>query len=167
MLPLFNFSKSTFGECAEDFDEILKLPNRNDDFWNIRYGGGEAHNAIKLADIPILLVTGFYDIYTGGVFDMWNSLDSATKSKSALAVHPFDHGCNGSRQPINFEKGNIHNEFEDFSIKWLDSIRGKCETPFPKGKVTYYKLFDNKWCCDDFSQAEQYQKWWQRLAGKP
>lgn len=158
MLPLSDFSKTVFGENAEDFDEILKHPDKNDDFWMTRYGGGEAHDAIKHANIPILLVTGFYDIYTGGVFDMWNSLDDETKSKSALAVHPFDHGCNGAGQPINFENGNIHKEFELFSVKWFDSIRGKCKSPFEKSKVTYYKLFDNKWCCDDFDTAKQYQK---------
>lgn len=158
MLPLSDFSKTVVGESAEDFDEILKHPNKNDEFWKTRYGGGEAHNAIKNANIPILLVTGFYDIYTGGVFDMWNSLDSETKSKSALAVHPFDHGCNGAGQPVNFENGNLHKEFENFSVKWFDSIRGKCEPPFSKSKVTYYKLFDDKWCCDDFSETEQYQK---------
>jgi putative CocE/NonD family hydrolase len=76
MLPLSVFSKTVFGENAEDFDEILKHPNKNDAFWKTRYGGGEAHDAIKHANIPILLVTGFYDIYTGGVFDMWNALTS-------------------------------------------------------------------------------------------
>ena len=160
MLPLSDFSKTVFGENAEDFDEILKHPNRNDAFWETRFGGGEAHDAIKHANIPILLVTGFYDIYTGGIFDMWNSLDNDTKSKSALAVHPFEHGftCDGSGQPINFKNGNIDTEFENFPVEWLNSVRGNCEPPFQKGKVTYYKLFDNKWCCDDFSPAEQYQK---------
>ena len=73
MLPLSEFSKTVFGERAEDFDEILRHPKRSDPFWNTRYGGGEAHEAIKHAHIPILLVTGFYDIYTGGVFDMWRA----------------------------------------------------------------------------------------------
>ena len=61
---------------AEDFDEILRHPDRDDPFWHTRFGGGEAHEAIKNAGIPILLVTGFYDIYTGGVFDMWRGLYS-------------------------------------------------------------------------------------------
>ena len=158
MLPLSDFSRTVFGEEAKDFDEILNHPNKNDAFWQTRYGGSEARNAIKHANIPILLITGFYDIYTGGVFDMWNSLDIDTKSKSALAVHPFDHGCDGEKQPINFENGNIHREFENFTIKWMDSIRGKCDPPFEKGKVTYYKLFENKWYCDDFCSANHYQK---------
>lgn len=158
MLPLSNFSKSVFGENAEDFDEILKHPDRNDPFWNTRYGGGEAHNAIKNANIPILLVTGFYDIYTGGIFDMWNAMGCETKSKSALVIHPFNHGCNGEEQPINFENGNLNENLENYSVRWFDAIRGKCETPFRQGNVTYYKLFDNKWCCDDFSKTEQHQK---------
>lgn len=33
-------------------------------------GGADGRDAIKEAKIPILLVTGFYDIYTGGIFDM-------------------------------------------------------------------------------------------------
>ncbi len=158
MLPLSDFSKTVFGESAEDFDEILRHPNRNDAFWSTRYGGGEAHDAIKHANIPILLVTGFYDIYTGGVFDMWNSLDESTKSKSALAVHPFDHVCNGESQPINFEDGNIHKKFGNIFVGWFDDVRGKGMAQFEKGKVTYYKLFDNKWCCDDFAAASKYQK---------
>ena len=56
MLPLSDFSKTVFGEEAEDFNEILKHPDREDPFWQTRYGGGEAHDAIKHANIPILLV---------------------------------------------------------------------------------------------------------------
>ena len=158
MLPLSDFSETVFGEKAADFDEILKHPNKNDPFWQTRYGGGEAHDAIKHANIPILLVTGFYDIYTGGVFDMWNSLDRETKARSALAVHPFDHGCNGAGQPINFENGTTSQVFGNYAVEWMNSIRHQSKAPFEKGKVTYYKLFGNTWCCDDFSAATQYQK---------
>ena len=155
MLPLSAFSKTVFGEHAEDFDEILQHPDRNDVFWNTRFGGGEAHEAIKHANIPILLVTGFYDIYTGGVFDMWRGLVEATKSKSALVVHPFDHGGTGEKQPVNFENGYLKKEFEQYVVRWFDAVRGKSDYPFSQGKITYYKLFDNKWCCDDFYDAKE------------
>ena len=153
MLPLSDFSKTVFGETAEDFDGILRHPDRNDAFWRGRFGGGEAHRAIEHANIPILLVTGFYDIYTGGVFDMWRTLDESTKAKCALAVHPFDHGCDGESQPINFENGNLSRAFENYKVRWLDSVRGKCEPPFERGRVTYYKLFADQWCCDSFYDA--------------
>ena len=155
MLPLSDFSKTVLGECALDFDELLRHPNRNDAFWSSRFGGGEAHDAIKHANIPILLVTGFYDIYTGGVFDMWRGLDEETKAKSALAVHPFDHGGNGVDQPILFENGRLKDKFGDYAIRWLDFVRGKESSPFEQGKVTYYKLFEDKWCCDDFNDPKQ------------
>ena len=158
MLPLSDFSKAVFGESAEDFDEILKHPDQNDDFWSTRYGGGEAHDAIKHADIPILLVTGFYDIYTGGVFDMWKGLDEETRAKSALVVHPFDHGGSGEHQPINFENGCLTTEVADYEVHWMNSVRGKESAPFEQGKVTYYKLFDCKWCCDDFYDAKGTQR---------
>ena len=153
MLPLADFSKTVFGEHVEDFDEIFRHPRRDDPFWNTRFGGGEAHDAIKHANIPILLVTGFYDLYTGGVFDMWNGLDGATKAKSALVVHPFDHGGTGEKQPVHFENGCLKAEFEHYIISWIDSVCGKSESPFECGKITYYKLFDNQWCCDDFYDA--------------
>ena len=155
MLPLSDFSKTVFGENAEDFDEILRHPNQNDDFWKTRYGGGEAHDAIKHAGIPILLVTGFYDIYTGGVFDMWKRLDENTRSKCALVVHPFDHGGSGENQPICFGNGILSQTYENYILRWFDSICGKCEPPFEREKITYYKLFDNTWCCDDFYDAKE------------
>ncbi len=158
MLPLSDFSKTVFGERAADFDEILRHPDRNDVFWHTRYGGGEAKDAIKHAGIPILLVTGFYDIYTGGVFDMWRGLDEKTRALSALAVHPYDHGGTGAGQPILFERGSMAEAFENYKVRWLDFVRGKGEAPFAQGKVTYYKLFGNKWCCDDFYTANGMRK---------
>ena len=155
MLPLSDFSKTVLGEAAADFDEILRHPERDDPFWHTRYGGGEAHDAIKHANIPILLVTGFYDIYTGGIFAMWNGLDEATKAKCALAVHPFDHSGKGEAQPISFENGTLKEAFENYKVRWADAVRGKCEFPFAQGRVTYYKLFDGQWCCDGFEEGSE------------
>jgi len=158
MLPLIDFSRTVFDETAEDFDEILRHPDRNDPFWSTRFGGGEAHEAIRHARIPILLVTGFYDIYTGGVFDMWKGLDDETKQKSALVVHPFDHGGTGVNQPVEFENGVLRNEFGNYEIDWLNAVRKGDAPPFEKGKVTYYKLFGDKWCCDSFAEPKNVRR---------
>ena len=93
MLPLCDFSKTVFVERAADFDEILRHPDRNDAFWHTRFGGGEAREALKHAGIPILLVTGFYDIYTGGVFDMWRGMAATgcEKRKSLRCCSGFWH----------------------------------------------------------------------------
>lgn len=154
-LPLSDFSKTVFGEQAKDFDEILKHPNKNDEFWQTRYGGGEAHNAIKHANIPILLTTGFYDLYTGGVFDMWNGMDEQTKAKSALIVHPYDHCCNPNGQPVQFESATLWERFGDYQVKWLNAIRNNEEPFVEKGKITYYNLFGNEWQTDDFKQPKE------------
>ena len=153
-LPLSDFSKTVFGERAENFDEILKHPKKDDAFWSTHSASSETRGALNCANIPVLLITGFYDIYTGGVFDMWHSLDGKTRSKCALAVHPFGHSGTPDKQPINFENGNLEEAFENCKLRWLDYVRGKCEAPLQTGKITYYTAFDNKWRTDDFAPTE-------------
>jgi len=154
MLPLHDFSRTVLGEAAKDFDEILRHPDRNDPFWQTRFGGGEAHDAIKHAGIPILLVTGFYDIYTGGVFDMWNGLDDATRSCSALMVHPYGHSAKAAGEPVAFPNAEPKEAFERYEIAWMDYVRGKGHPPVSLGKVTYYPSFGKGWHCDDFAPAQ-------------
>lgn len=155
MLPFSEFSRTVFGEPAEDFDMMLKAPNRDDDFWNTRFGGNDARNAIRDAKLPILFTTGFFDIYTGGVFDMWNSMSAETRNKSALVVSPYDHGdfCDAENSMI-FPKGRRAEQFgKNYEIDWFDEIRNNNAYPFAKGKVTYYSLFENKWKTDDFESS--------------
>lgn len=150
MLPLIDFSEAVFGERAEDFDEILRHPDRNDPFWETRYGGGEARDAIRHADIPILLVTGFYDIYTGGIFDMWNRLDAPTRTKSALLVNPYNHSGKPDGQPICFESATPGERFGDYRLAWCNAVRGLGDYPVPTGQVTYYQLFGDRYLTDSF-----------------
>lgn len=152
MLPLINFSQSVLGEKAEDFDAILMHPDRDDPFWKeTRFGGAEAIGAINGANIPILLITGFYDIYTGGVFDMWKQLDAPTKTQSALIVHPYAHSGSKEHQPVEFPNGEVVEQFGDATRLWFDAIRGKADFPVETGKVTYYELYGNRWRTDDFA----------------
>ena len=155
ILPFSDFSRRVIGEPATDFDEILRHPSRDDPFWQTRFGGGEAHDAVKHANIPILLVTGFYDIYTGGVFDMWWGLDSTTKARSALVVHPYAHSGKSQDQPIAFENGTVREAFGDYRCEWLRYVRGEREAPFALGEITYYRLFEGGWRCGDFSVPTQ------------
>ena len=155
ILPLSDFTKAVFDEPIEGLDVIFRHPNREDAFWNTPYGGADVRDAITHAEIPILLTTGFYDIFVGGIFNMWNALDKETRSMCALAIHPFNHSCNGEVEPINFENGTIKTEFPNYPIQWFDAIRKNQKPPFEKGKVTYYKFFDNRWCTDDFYDTNE------------
>lgn len=155
ILPLSEFSLNVFGERAEDFDEILRHPKKEDPFWiTTRVGGAEAHDATKNVGIPILFVTGFYDIYTGGVFDMWNALDDSTKARSALIVHAYGHSGSDTSFAIKFKDGSADEKFPYYAIRWCDYIRGKAESPVSLGKVTYYKMFGDAWCTDDFDTPQ-------------
>lgn len=155
MLPLKDFAKTVFNEEVESFNELLKHPDKTDEFWEKLDNGKEIRDAIKNTDVPILFVTGFYDIYTGAIFDMWNSLSPKTRANCALAVHPFDHSGTGLNQPVQFENGVLREAFKGYAESWLNAALGKCECPFEKGKVTYYKLFGDKWCTDNFETPKQ------------
>ena len=157
-LPLKDFTSIVFGENIEDFDDMLKSPKKTDAFWQTHNGGTDARGATDNVKFPILFTTGFYDIYTGGIFDMWNNMSKETQEKAALVVSPYDHsdGCVWENS-IEFEKGKRIEQFgEDYITDWFDYIRQKREkSPFEQGKITYYRLFDNKWTTDDFYDAEK------------
>ena len=144
-LPISNFSKIVFDESVEAFDAILQHPKKEDPFWQTHIGGNDSIDALKNADIPILLTTGYYDIYTGGNFDMWHSLDEKTKSKSALAVHPFGHDGSSNGHPIAFENGTLTEAFGSYALLWIDAIRHGKKPPFKAGQITYYKTFEDQW----------------------
>ena len=154
MLPLINFSKEVFNEEFIEFDNILLHPNKDDSYWKSIEGGSETINALKHANIPILLTTSWYDIYTGGIFDMWNYLDDNTKNKSSLIVHAYDHDGSNINQDIIFEKGAALEQFNNYRVAWLNHIRNNEKLPFEIGKVNYYRLFDNKWTSEDFKNGQ-------------
>lgn len=157
MLPLCDFTKTIFGEPVEDFDAMLASPNPDDVFWNTRFGGNDARGATDNVKFPILFTTGFYDIYTGGIFDMWNQMTETTRKNCALVVSPYDHGDSCDKEnSIVFRNGKRIEQFgTDYEIKWLNHIRNNTEGPFEKGKVTYYSLFENIWRTDYFKQPEK------------
>lgn len=148
MLPMKDFTKTVFGESAEDFDEMLKAPNPDHEFWNTRFGGNDARNATNNVKFPVLFTTGFYDIYTGGIFEMWRKMSENSRNMSALVVSPYDHNDKfDPEESIMFPNGKIREKFGEFyEMDWFDYIRGKIDTsPFEQGKITHYNLFKNEW----------------------
>lgn len=152
MLPLTRFSKTVFGEESKDLNETLMSPNTTDEIWESAKWISEE---LSKCEIPMLFVTGFYDIYTGGVFDAWNSLNDATKKSSALLVHPYNHGENSASEPIEFTDASTKEVFGDYVAKWFNFVRGKEAAPVKQGEVTYYKLFGSAWCTDEFKQPSK------------
>ena len=158
MLPLKNFSKTVFGEHAEDFDLLLSAPDRENSYWNTRYGGNDARGATENVNFPILFTTGFYDIYTGGIFDMWNKMSDKSRKMSALVVSPYDHGDNfDENDSIEFPNGKRMDAFgKRLPLDWFEYCRGIREnTPVKQGLITYYSLFENEWKTDSFYTADK------------
>lgn len=157
ILPMKDFTKTVFGESIEDFDEMLKAPNPDNEFWNTRFGGNDARNATNNVKFPVLFTTGFYDIYTGGIFDMWKNMSQDSRKMSALVVSPYNHndGCD-TENSITFPKGKRCEQFGNlYEIEWFDYIRGiNAISPFETGKITYYNLFENKWKTDSFLKSD-------------
>ncbi|MBR2340478.1 MAG: CocE/NonD family hydrolase [Clostridia bacterium] len=155
-LPLSSFTKTVFGESAEDFDEMLRSPSKDDPFWQTHNGGADARGATDNVKFPILFTTAFYDIYTGGIFDMWNKMSPESRERSALVVSPYSHGDGPNEDGIAFPDGRRVDGFgEDYDLLWFEHIRGKGKSPFEKGKVTYYCIFENRWRTDGFEIGER------------
>ena len=158
-LPLTKLSETVFGAPCKDFDECILHPDPKDEFWKTRFGGGEAHDAAKHANIPILLRTGWYDIYTGGVCDMWNSMDDETRAKSALVISPNDHGETLSADGVYFANSRCEDNFgSTFGLDWFDHIRGTGECKIPQGKISYYRMFEGRYDTADTIKSDKTMK---------
>ncbi len=157
-LPLSAFTKTVFDEPSADFDEMLRSPRPTDPFWATHNGGADARGATDNVHFPVLFTTGFYDIYTGGIFDMWNQMSEESRKNCALVVSPNDHGDYYDAAVgigIDFPNGKRTERFgADYEIQWLDHIRNNSRSPFEKGKITYYSLFENQWYTDDFKTSK-------------
>jgi len=156
LLPLKDFTKTVFGEEAPDFDEMLRAPKKTDPFWNTHTGGADTRGATENVNFPILFTTAFYDIYTGGIFDMWNNMSEKNRNRSALVVSPYSHSDIPQENSITYPNGRKVEKFgENTDIEWFDHIRGKRkESPFKQGEITYYRIFENRWATDLFYDAE-------------
>ena len=153
--PIKNLSERVLGERVEDFEQMLSAPYFEHPFWNTRFGGEEARDAISEANIPILLTTGYNDFYVGGMFEMWNRLDEKTKVKCAMIVSPYNHGDSYYQESgICFQNASVSEKFgKDYPVKWLNAII-KNEKPFVEtGKITYYQTFENRWETDFYSSS--------------
>lgn len=153
--PLLDFSKRYWGEAVPVLDNKLAHPDANDPFWRSREPGSGADYRRALLDstMPILLRTGFYDIYTEGICDMWRETPPARRANCALLIDAYDHGggpvkaMKGTRG--DFPRGARYEEGVSY-LDWFDFCRtGKpCANAAP-GRTRYYALWENRWIDTD------------------
>ena len=153
-LPLKGITKSVFGEEVPEIEEEYRHPDPADPYWQTPAGGSDYHDACRECRIPILFTTAFYDIYTGGVLDIWNGLPPSRKEQCACVVSPFDHAWNPAPRKIpsdlpDFENGRIREVCPDLQYLWFDHFRLGTPLHFiEQGKIVYYTLFENQWHCE-------------------
>lgn len=161
-MPLKNISKIVFGTENTLFGEELKHPDPDDDFWKTPDGGIEYKTALDNLKIPVLFVGSFYDIYTEGMFDMWDNLSPELRSKSAFIVTPYDHNYYGSTDsPVLFKNGNLAEIWTNYPVEWFNSLRKKRTPSFiTQGCITWHAQHENIWRTAPFlNNGEKSLQW--------
>ena len=158
-IPFCDFSKRFFGDGGEGplagLDDIISHPRPEDPFWRTPGGaGGEYRRAFVDSKIPILMTTGWFDIYADALCDQWREASPARRANCALVIDAFDHGGNRRGEATNrtsvvrFPGGSRHDpERVVRSLDWFDYVRGLKPAPAPVevGGVTWYALWENVW----------------------
>ena len=149
-LPLAGMSEKIFGEYAESFENEISHPDPADPFWQTPAGGSDYANAYSDCDIPILMATGYYDIYTDGLLNIWNTLPESRRKDCAMIMTPFDHGWTGNSAPAEglptFPGARMREVCPDYEYIWFDHIRLGTPLQFiRRGEIAYYPMFEGPW----------------------
>jgi len=149
--PLADFPRRYWGESVPALENKLRHPRADDPFWSSdAEGSGAAYrHALEKSTMPVLLKTGFYDIYTEGIFDMWREISPDRRASCALIVDAYEHGGKLSKNLEGTKgvfPGGARVDEGVGELEWFDSIRGKTScAKAPRGKTRYYALWENVW----------------------
>jgi len=156
--PFCDFTRRYFGDGREGplpgFDDILAHPRPEDPFWQTPGGaGGEYRRAFTHSKIPILMRTGWFDIYADSLCDQWREASPVRKANCALVIDAFNHGGKRGGEATNltsivhFPDGSRHDKAVAVSaLDWFDYLRGgKAPKSVNVGGVAWYNLWENKW----------------------
>lgn len=133
-LPLKGYTVRKFGEYVPGLEASWEHPRPADPWWRTDgAAGGEYRRALLDSHMPVMLTTGFYDIYTEGIFDMWRELPSARRANCALVADEGDHV---TRHP------DI-----DSSCAWFDHCRGAKNALrlVRPGRTTWREVWGDGW----------------------
>ena len=147
IFPLNAQSKTVFGEENPLLTEEFCHPDPADPFWETPEGGKEYKHALENLKFPVLFTTSFYDIYTEGVIDMWESLSPESREKCALVVTPYSHAYLGnSNVVIPYKNGALGEMWPHFQSDWFNAIREKRPPRFvTPGCVTWHAQHEALW----------------------
>ncbi len=115
-------------------DYILEMMTHGDydDYWkHLDVNWVEYYD--QTADIPMLLISGWYDSYAGGTVQNYNELSRRLDSDVHLIMGPWTHGANTLSYAGDVEFGTdaaIQDFHHEFHLRWFDRIlKGKRGEP--------------------------------------
>lgn len=115
-------------------DYILEMMTHGDydDYWkHLDVNWVEYYD--QTADIPMLLISGWYDSYAGGTIQNFNELSRRLDSDVHLIMGPWTHGANTLSYAGDVEFGTdaaIQDFHHEFHLRWFDRIlKGKRGDP--------------------------------------
>ncbi len=150
-IPLADFSRRYWGEAVAALDNVLQHPRPDDPYWRSHEPGSGVDylNAVSSSTMPLLLETGFYDIYTDGVCEMWRGMSATRRANCALVIEAYDHGgrmaqwAKGTRGEF---PGGSRADVGVSDLDWFDYCRtGRPVANAWPGKTRYYALWENAW----------------------
>ena len=149
--PLSDWVRRYYGIDEPTFDNVMKHTRRDDPFWASGEpgSGAESRRAFSGSTMPILLVTGLYDMFCDGMCDMWCSAPRERLANCALLIDAYDHDGR-----VADELKGTRGEFSDGArlsnpmriLDWFDYCRtGKACDFAPPGSVRCYALWEKRW----------------------
>jgi putative CocE/NonD family hydrolase len=115
-------------------DYILEMMTHGDydDYWkHIDVNWVEYYD--QTADIPMLLISGWYDSYAGGTIDNYNALSARLDGPVHLLMGPWTHSGNTRSYAGDVEFGNdaaIADFHDAFHLRWFDHyLKGERAEP--------------------------------------
>ena len=149
--PLADFSRRYWGEAVPALDNVLRHPRPDDLYWRSHEPGSGVDylDAISGSTMPILLKTGFYDLYTDGVCEMWRGMSATRRSNCALVIDAYDHGgrmAQWAKGTLGEFPGGSRTDSGVSDLDWFDYCRtGRPVAGARPGMVRYYALWENEW----------------------
>ena len=149
--PLMEFSTRYWGRPEPAFDNVLRHPRPDDPFWSSGEPGSGAsyRQALMRSTMPVLLKTGFYDIYDEGVCDMWRELPPERRANCALLIDAYGHDgkMDGKMKGTCGEfPGGARDDEHVGALDWFDAVRaGKACAGAPTNRTRYFALWENAW----------------------
>jgi uncharacterized protein len=110
--------------------EMMSHGDYDDDYWKHPDVNWQEHYD-ETMDVPMLLVSGWYDSYAGGTIQNYVELSKRLRSRVALVMGPWTHGGNTRSFAGDVELGSDA-AIEDFDrgchLRWFDRfLKGKTD----------------------------------------